>query len=174
MDLSNFIAPVFITLYHMSFRTISKNTLLSCVILLCITLSCYSQNVKTSDNNQDLLIDCDGKMLQRLNICFYRKEGEVFFAQKLFLLVSSPKKTGIYLYETDKFSPKIIPADQKVLRNIFTAEEFRRRYDSDETMKRIFNQIDPLFLELSNVEKMNVLENYMEGHNKGYQKEEPD
>lgn len=113
MDLSNFIAQVFITLCHMSFRTISKNTLLSCVILLCISVSCYSQNEKTSDNNQDLLISCDGKMLQRLNICFYRKEGEVFFAQKLFLLVSSPKKLVFIYMKQTSFPQKLFLQTKK-------------------------------------------------------------
>ncbi len=58
--------------------------------------------------------------------------------------------------------------------NIFTAEVFRIRHDSDEKMKRLFNQIDPHFHDLSNEDKMKVRENCIEEHDKGNHKEEPD
>jgi len=97
----------------MSFRTISKNTLLSCVILLCISVSCYSQNEKTSDNNQDLLISCDGKMLQRLNICFYRKEGEVFLRKNYFFLFHHPKKLVFIYMKQTSFPQKLFLQTKK-------------------------------------------------------------
>ena len=41
-------------------------------------------------------------------------------------------------------------------------------------MKRLFNQIDPHFHDLSNEDKMKVRENCIEEHDKGNHKEEPD
>ena len=77
------------------------------------------------------------------------------------------KKKGIGLYRANDFSPKVITVDGKTMRNIFTAEEFRRRYEKNKAIRRIFNQIDPHFLELSNEDKMKVLDSYIEEHDRG-------
>ena len=47
-----------------------------------------------------------------------------------------------YSAGTEKFSPKTIPADHEAMGNIFTAEVFRRRHDSDEKINTKKNQIN--------------------------------
>lgn len=86
----------------------------------------YERDEAVRDTVKRLYFGGDAYSAPMVLCKFFRKEGDLLFAQKLFLLVSSTKKSGIYLYGTDKFSPKTIPADHEVMGNIFTAEVFRK------------------------------------------------